>query len=246
MNSIYYPKLQKEEEEEVEEEVQVKFSNLNELSKKRLALLGYSIFQKCSLGQPVSSDELENRIQTIRHRYPSLTEEQLVETCKLSESEEKERKTGEKYKPYRIYETEPETLHGIDVLTETTDIPEDVLSNILMEYGLLNLKEVTKTSPLQKEIYTVSENGKKYGPYKKYYRIGWRTVPWIEANYWNDQLDGEYKNYYKQEGQNPANLKYQANYKNGKLDGEYKGFLESGKLVSHKIYKDGKVIQDLL
>jgi antitoxin component YwqK of YwqJK toxin-antitoxin module len=226
--SIYYPKIQKEEEEKEEEQVPVYFSNMNELSKKRLALLGYSIFQKCSLGQPVSKDELENRIETIKGRYPSLTVKELIETCELSGSEEKERKTGENYKPYRVLKSGQETLHGIDVLSETTDIPEDVLSNILMDYDLnLHLKEVENdTDRFYTEKYTVlKENGKKYGVYKKYWKTNFtnlraRTgVIWVEANYWNDQLNGEYKEYDKD-----GNLIILTNYKDGKLDGEYKKF----------------------
>ena len=230
--NIYYPKIQKEEEEQ-EEQVPVYFSNMNELSKKRLALLGYFIFQKCSLGQPVSSIELENRMETLKGRYPSLTLSQLIETCELSGSEEKERKTGENYKPYRVLEAGQETLHGIDVLSETTDIPDDVLRNILMDYDSnLHLKEVENTNRFYTEKYSVSkENGKRYGPFKRYYKDSGRK---IESNFWNDQLDGEHKEYNK-DGQ----LIFQANYKNGKLDGVTKEF-EKGQLITEINYKDGK------
>ena len=61
------------------------------------------------------------------------------------------------------------------------------------------------------------------------------------CNYVNGILNSEYKKYYDN-----GQLWLIFNYVDGKKNGEYKMYYEDGILLSHKIYENGLIVQNII
>lgn len=81
------------------------------------------------------------------------------------------------------------------------------------------------------------KNGQKHGTWINYYPGG--VVPTILAQYQNGQLDGIFKQFDRY-----GHLVYEINYKNGLKHGEFIAFNENGKIVSRKVFRYGRQIEN--
>lgn len=86
--------------------------------------------------------------------------------------------------------------------------------------------------------------GQKDGPFKAYFVKSQSESLLIDSTYKNGALNGEYKYYYSTTDGNQ--LMEQCFYKDGKRHGEYKCWLDSGKLLSHRLYENGIIKKDFL
>jgi antitoxin component YwqK of YwqJK toxin-antitoxin module len=212
-----------------EDEVKVKLENkLDELSNKRISMLGYYIYRKCSLGEPVSNEELTERLSKISKRYPGLTLDKLINECKLKD------------KPDKITLEDPYVLRQLDIISEENILPEDAIRHILPKYLKLEKRIIYYSNGYINEEYT-HINGIKQGTYKRYrfkvYNgIGSQGSIEIEANYKDDILHGKYIEY-----RQDSEKEMEANYKDGKLDGKYIDYDLDGNKKIESTYKDGKL-----
>ena len=111
---------------------------MDELSKRRLYLLGYELYKKCSLGEAVSNKDLSERLCKVNMRYPSLTLNELIGECKLKD------------KPDKFTKASTESLKILDIIREDEGISDDVLENILLDYIEPEFKRIYKD---KKKLY---------------------------------------------------------------------------------------------
>lgn len=156
-----------------DEEVKTEY-RLDELSKRRLNLLGYHIYKKCSLGEPVSYVELSKRLSIINKRYPNLTLENLINKCKLKDT------------PDKFTSENPYILKALDIVSDENLLAEDIIQNILPEY-LQNEKHIEYYPNGKIKLEYSHIYGVKNGKFTSYYVNGNK---YIESYYKNGKLDG--------------------------------------------------------
>ena len=158
-----------------EDKVEVDLGNrLDELSKRRLNLLGYNIYRKCSLGEPVSKVELSERLSKISKRYPNLTFENLIAECNLKD------------KPNKFTSENPDVLKALDIVSDENLLPEDIIQTVLPGY-IQPEKHVEKYDNGNIKLEYSHIYGVKNGKFTSYYENGNK---YKESYYKNDKLDG--------------------------------------------------------
>ncbi len=201
-----------------EDEVKVKLENkLDELSNKRISMLGYYIYRKCSLGEPVSNVELTERLSKISKRYPGLTLQNLINECKLKD------------KPDKIILENPYVLRQLDIISEENILPEDAVRHILPKYLKLEKHIGYYRNGYINEEYT-HIGGLKQGKYIAYHT---NSNKQMEANYKDGKLDGKYIDY-----DLDGNKKIESTYKDGNLNGKYIKFSRNGSIIVEQNFKD--------
>ena len=194
---------------------------MDELSKKRLALLGYELYKRCSEGELVSDKELLLRLKKIQNRYPDLTLSKLINECQF-------KSTSDKFKETTTYSTKV-----MDRISDENILPKDVLEHVLSDYiGYDDTVTYYPDGKIHKEFQHIGET--KMGKYKEYYPNGKLG---IELTFLDDEPHGEEKTYHQENGR----LFSQSFFKNGKLNGESKQFSLNGKLQKLSNYKDDKL-----
>jgi antitoxin component YwqK of YwqJK toxin-antitoxin module len=193
---------------------------MDELSKKRLQILGYELYKRCSEGEVVSDKELKQRFNKIRAKYPTLTLDKLISECKFKE-------TSDKFK-----ETPTYSCKVMDKIADQNIFSKDVLEHVLHGYlGYDNTVTYYPDGKIHQEFQHVGKT--KMGKYKEYFPNGKLAY---DLNYVDGKLDGESK-IYTTEG----SLLLHDFYKNGKLEGPSKAFSSDGKLIKSSNYKNGKL-----
>ena len=123
-----------------------KFNLSGDLVKRRLQLLGSKLFKKCSLGEPISSKDLESRAMYLNRKFNiGFTSKDLVDGCELSK-----RPTESSDEIYNSTEAILELLMGLtdeelenlDLMSEIQGLPSDVLEYGVKPFYAENLKIV--------------------------------------------------------------------------------------------------------
>lgn len=205
-----------------DDDVKVDLGNrLDELSKRRLNLLGYNIYRKCSLGEPVSNVELSERLSKLSKRYPNLTLENLIDECKLKD------------KPDKFTSENPYTLEALNIISEENLLPEDIIQNVLPGYLQLEKHIDRYTNGNISRMYT-HIGGVKQGKYISYFMYTKNKS--VEANYTDGKLNGKYTTYYED-----GSKLTEENYTYGKLNGKYIEYNPNGSKLIEANYINGKL-----
>jgi antitoxin component YwqK of YwqJK toxin-antitoxin module len=192
---------------------------MDSLIKKRIELLGYDLYRRCSNGDLVSDIELSKRLSEIQRNYPTLTLEKMIDECRFKESDDKFKKSNHA------------STRLLDKIMEENILPRDIVENILFDY----MEPVKKTeyynfskTKLKAEYYVV--NREKHGPYKEYFENG---KLFQSVNYVDDKPDGLLEEYHEN-----GKISKTAIYKNGELHGELKSFNRNGHPIASLIFKN--------
>ncbi len=182
---------------------------MDTLSRKRIELLGYDIYRRCSSGLPVSDEEMQERLTKIKHNYPNMTLHSLIRECQLKESDDK-------------FKLAPQIKTKIlDKIIEENIVSKDILDNILFDY--IDPEKTIVYFPGTNKIHMEFShiNNVKHGEYKEYNIDG--TIFQI-ANYEDGILNGITKEF------EMGKLFSVANFKDGKLEGETTYYYPNGNI----------------
>ena len=197
---------------------------MDTLSKKRIELLGYDLYRRCSNGELVSETDLSKRLTKIRKDYPSLTLDKLISECQFSQLKE----SDDKFKKSNVA-----TTRLLDKIMEENVLPRDIVENILFDYmGPKKEKDYHDfySTKLKAEYYVI--DGKKHGESKEYDENG---KLFQQVNYTNGEENGPFIEYHEN-----GKIARTATYKNGELNGEVKNFDERGNLKASLMFKKNK------
>jgi antitoxin component YwqK of YwqJK toxin-antitoxin module len=227
--------------------------NLDATHKYYLALLGYVLFQKASFQELISENILLERYNKIKTRFISLSFPDFKETIIKVQSNTEIQKINQT--SFRIQTASSESLLALDILSEISSIPDDVLQHTLLDYIDLDKVKTYHSNGTIFEDYTLAF-GKNHGLYKLYNQnirdsestyIHGKLIKTLEynpnctiktllsiTNYYDDISIT--KRFYC-----TGAIFCLEHYKDSKLHGALIRYFQSGKINEIQHYKNGKL-----